>query len=167
MPLEDHDNDNHEKARLLLHRSLAEGISPEEQHWLHAHVGQCAGCARYADLSARAVRALDWFALEVNPAAALRVENVIRGRAEQMRSAEAHAKTLWIGTAAAIFLTFAGSAVMWRPAAWLASQWNLPSSVWQTVFVAFWLLPSLLLALLPLFSRKLVAEDSDSNGRTV
>lgn len=162
MPLE-----NHEKARLLLHRSLVEGISLEDRHWLDAHVGQCAECGRYADLSARAVRALDWFALEFDPAAALRVENVVRSRAEEMRSAESHAKSLWIGTGVAIFLTLTGSAVTWRSLAWLAGQWNLPSGVWQIAFVAFWFLPSLLLALLPLFRRRLLGEDSDSNGQTV
>jgi hypothetical protein len=162
MPLE-----SHEKARFLFHRSLVEGISPEDRDWLDAHVGQCAECGRYADLSARAVRALDWFALEPDPAAALRVENAVRSRAERMRSAEAHAKTLWIGTAVAVFLTFTGSAAAWRPLAWLASQWNLPSRVWQIGFAAFWLLPSLLLAFLPLFRGRLLGEDSDSNGQTV
>jgi len=162
MPLE-----NHEKARLLLHRSLMEGISLEDQHWLDAHIGQCAECGRYADLSARAVRALDWFAIELDPAAALRVENVVRSRAEGMRSAEAHARSLWIGTAAAIFLTFAGSAVTWRSLAWLASQWNLSSRVWQIAFAVFWLLPSLVLAFLPLFRRRLLGEDSDSNKQPV
>ena len=162
MPLE-----NHEKARFLLHRSLVEGISLEDRHWLAAHVGQCPECARYADLSARAVRALDWFALELDPAAALRIENVVCSRAGAMRSAEAQARSLWIGTAVAIFLTFTGSAVMWRPLGWLASQWNLPSREWQIVFAAFWLLPSLLLALLPLFRRTLLGEDSDSKGQTV
>ena len=162
MPLE-----SHEKARFLFHRSLVEGISPEDRDWLDAHVGQCAECGRYADLSARAVRALDWFALEPDPAAALRVEDAVRSRAERLRSAEARAKSLWIGTAVAIFLTFTGSAVTWRPFAWLASQWNLPSRVWQIGFAAFWLLPSLLLAFLPLFRGRLLGEDSDSNGQTV
>ena len=162
MPLE-----NHEKARFLLHRALVEGISLEERQWLEAHVRECAECGRYADLSARAVRALDWFALELDPAAALRVENLVRSRAEETRSAETRAKSLWIGTAAAIFLTFAGSAVMWRPLAWLASQWNLPSPVWQIGFAAFWWLPSLLLAFLPLFRKRLLGDDSDSNGETV
>ena len=162
MPLE-----NHEKARFLLDRSLVEGISREDRRWLDAHVGQCAECGRYADLSARTIRALDWFALELDPAAALRVENVVRSRAEEMRSAESHAKSIWIGTGVAIFLTFTGSAAVWRPLAWLASQWNLPSRVWQIGFVAFWLLPSLMLALLPLFRRRLLGEDSASNGQTV
>ena len=93
--------------------------------------------------------------------------DVIRSRAERMRSAEARARTLWIGTAVALFLTVAGSAVAWRPLAWLASEWNLPSRTWQIVFVAFWLLPSLLLALLPLFRRRLLGEDSDNNGQTL
>jgi hypothetical protein len=159
--------ENHEKARLLFDRSLVEGISLEDRNWLNAHVGQCAECGRYADLSARAVRALDCFALELDPAAALRIENVVRSRAEAMRSAEAHERSLWIGIAVALFLTFAGSAVVWRPLAWLASQWNLPSRIWQIVFAAFWLLPSLLLALLPLFRRRLLGEDSDSKGQTV
>ena len=162
MPLE-----NHEKARFLLHRSLVEGISLEDRAWLDAHVRQCAECARYADLSARAVRALDWFAIELDPAAARRVENVVRSRAEEMRSAESHVKSLWIGTGVAIFLTFTGSAVTWHVLAGLARQWNPPSHVWQIVFAAFWLLPSLLLALLPLFRRTLLGEDSESKGQTV
>ena len=162
MPLE-----NHKRARFLLHRSLVEGISVEDRHWLDAHVGQCAECGRYADLSARAVGALDCFALDLDPATALRVENIVRGRAEEMRSAESRAKRLWIGTGLAIFLTFTGSAVMWRTLASLASQWNLPSRVWQIGFAAFWLLPSLLLALLPLFRRRLLGEHSDSEGQTL
>ena len=162
MPLE-----NHEKARFLLHRSLVEGISQEDRRWLDAHLGQCAECARYAELSSRAVRALNWFAIELDPAAALRVENVIRSRAEEMRSAESHGKRIWIGTGVAIFLTFTGSAVTWHALAGLASQWNLPSPLWQVLFAAFWLLPSLLLAFLPLFQRKLLREDSDSKGQTV
>jgi len=155
MPLE-----NHEKARFLLDRSLVEGISMEDRQWLDAHVGQCAECGEYADLSARAVRALDWFAIELDPAAALRVGNVVRRRAEEMRSAEAHARRLWIGTAVAIFLTMTGSAVMWRSLAWLASQWNVPSRVWQIGFAAFWLLPSLVLALLPVFRSRLLGEET-------
>ena len=162
MPLE-----NHERARLLLHRSLVEGISMEDRRWLDAHVGQCAECARYADLAARAVRALDWFAIELDPAAALRVENVVRSRAEEMRSAESHAKSLWIGRGVAIFLTLTGSAVTWHALAGLASQWNLPSRTWQIFFAALWVLPSLLLALLPLFRSRLLVEDSDSNGQVI
>ncbi|HLK20237.1 MAG TPA: hypothetical protein VKT81_14875 [Bryobacteraceae bacterium] len=155
MPLE-----KHARARFLMHQSLMEGISLVDQRWLDEHLGECVPCRRYADLSARAVRALDGFAIELDPAAALRVENFVRSRAEELRSAEADAKRLRIGTAVAMFLTFTGSAILWRPVAWLAGEWNLPGSVWQTVFVTFWLLPSLLLALLPLLGKRLLGEDS-------
>ena len=131
-----------------------EGISLEERRWLDAHVGQCAECGEYADLSARTVRALDCFAIELDPAAALRMENVVRSRAE------AHARSLWIGTAVAILLTLTGSAVTWRFLAWLASQWNIPSGVWQIGFAAFWFVPSLLLAFVPLFRRRLLGEET-------
>ena len=162
MPLE-----YHEKARFLLHRALVEGISLDDRRWLDAHVRQCAECARYADLSARAVRALDCFALEFDPSAALRVENMVRSRAQEMRSAESHARSHLVGTGVAIFLTFTGSAVAWRAVAWLASQWNLPSRAWQIAFAAFWLLPSLVLALLPLLRTRLLGEDSHSKGQAI
>jgi len=159
--------ENHEKARSLLHRSLVEGISPEDRLWLDAHLEQCAECGGYADLSTRAVQALDWFALEPDSAAAHRIENVVRRRVEDMRAAEAQSRRLWIGTAVALFLTFAGSAATWRAWAWLAGQWNLSSRVWQIGFVAFWVMPSLLLALLPLFRSRLLGEDSESKGQIV
>ena len=159
--------ENHEKARFLLHRDLIEGISAEDRRWLDTHLGQCAECNRDAELSARAVRALNWFAIEPDAAAAHRVEDVVRRRAEEIRSARAHAKSLWIGTAVALFLTVTGSAVAWRPLSWLAMQWNIPSRVWQIGFAAFWLLPSLLLALLPLFRRRLLGEDADGKGQTL
>ncbi len=164
---DNHENNNHEKARFLLHRALVEGISPEDRRRLDAHVGKCAECGRYADLSSRAVGALDWFALQPDPTAALRIENVVRSRAEEMRSAESHARSLWIGTGVAVFLTFTGSAVTWQTLAWLASEWNLPSRVWQIGFAAFWLLPSFLLALLPLFRRRLLGEHFDSKGQII
>lgn len=159
--------ENHEKARSLLHRALVEGISLDDRRWLDVHLRQCAECGRYADLSARAVRALDCFALEFDPAAAHRVEILVHSRAQQMRSAESHAKSLLVGTAVAVFLTFTGSAVAWRAVAWLASQWNLPSRAWQIAFAAFWLLPSLVLALLPLLRTRLLGEDSHSKGQAI
>jgi hypothetical protein len=157
----------HARARLLIDQAMMEGISPDEQHWLNGHSDECAECSRYGELSRRAIRALDSFAFELDPAVALRVENAICGRANRLASNELHRRRLFIGAVAAMLLTIAGSIAMWQPAAWLAGRWNLPSPAWQTGFAMFWILPSILLALLPLFRRRLLGEDSDSNGQTV
>jgi hypothetical protein len=157
----------HEKARLILDRAMVEGISPAEQSWLDEHIDGCTDCSGYAKVSIRAVRALDSFAFEFDPAAALRVQNVIRSRAEQLASSEAHTRRLMVGTVVAMLLTVTGSLVMWQPTAWLAGRWNLPSPAWQIAFVMFWLLPSLLVAVLPCFRRRLMREGLDGEGEMV
>jgi hypothetical protein len=157
----------HARARFLVDQAMTESISLDEQRWFNRHARECAECSRYCELSRRAVRALDSVAFELDPVAALRVENAVRSRVERLALTEFHRRRLFAGVVVAIFLTITGSIAMWQPAAWLASEWSLPSGVWQVVFAAFWLLPSLLLALLPLFRRRLLGEDSACNGETV
>jgi hypothetical protein len=157
----------HARARALLDQAMMEAISPDEQRWLHRHTEECAECSRYGELSRRAIRALDSFAFELDPAAALRVENAIRSRANRLASNEFHRRRLFIGAVAAMLLTIAGSIAMWQSAAWLAGRWNLPSPVWQVGFAMFWLLPSILLGILPLFRTRLMGGDFGAQGKTV
>jgi hypothetical protein len=114
--------ESHERARFLLDRAVTEGISLDEQRWLNGHTAECAECSRYDELSRRAIRALDSFAFELDPAAALRVENAIRSRAERLALAEMHGRRFWAGPVVAIFLTIAGSMAMWQAAGWLAGR---------------------------------------------
>jgi len=143
-----------------------ESISLDEQRWLDSHTGQCAECSRYRDLSSRAIRALDSFAMELDPVAALRVENAVRSHANRLASATFQGRSLFAGAVVAIFLTITGSIAMWQPAAWLAGRWNLPSPAWQIGFAVFWLLPSALLGMLPLFGGKLIGGGSGAGGQT-
>jgi hypothetical protein len=139
---------------------MTEGNSTDEQRWLNNHTGECAECSRYAEFSRRAIRALDSFAFELDPAAAFRVENAIRNRAKQLASAEFQGRRFLVGAMTAMFLTIAGSIAMWQPSAWLAGRWNLPTPAWQIGFAMFWLLPSALLGIVPFFRRKLIGDDS-------
>jgi hypothetical protein len=141
-------------------------ISPDEQRWLQHHTEECAECSRYGELSRRAIRALDSFAFEVDPAAALRVENAVRSHANRLASNESQARFL-IGAMAAMLLTLAGSIVMWQPAAWLAGRWNLPSPAWQIGFAMFWLVPSIVLGMLPLFRTRLMGDGFAAKGETI
>jgi hypothetical protein len=163
--------DPHERARLLLDRALLESISPDERGWLDRHTAECPGCSGYRATSERALRALDSFAFDLDPVAALRVENAIRSHC-LTAPAESHGRRFLIGTAAAMFLTITGSVAMWQPAAWLAVRWSLPAPAWQIGFGIFWLLPSLLIGVVPLFRSKLMGDrpwrlDSSSEGETI
>jgi len=97
----------HERARLLLDRSMMEFIPAEKQRWLDHHLSECAECSRHAELNRRAIQALDSFAFDLDHAAALRVQAAVTRRAVRMRSSEPLAVQL------AIALTIAGSFVMW------------------------------------------------------
>ena len=157
----------HARARLLWDQAMMDGISPEEQRWLNSHIEECVECGRYGELSRRAIRALDSFAFELDPAAALRVENVVRSRANRLASYEFQDRRVLAGAAAALFLTTAGSMAMWQPAAWLAGRWNLPSPAWQIGFGMLWILPSVLAGILPFFRRTLMGDDAGVEGETV
>jgi len=139
----------HERARLLLDRSMTESIPAEKQRWLDHHLSECAECSRHAELNRRAIQALDSFAFDLDHAAALRVQEAVTRRAERMRSSEPLAVPL------AIALTIAGSFVMWQAVTWLAGQRNLPSRAWQFSFVVFWILPSVLIDMVLLFRGRL------------
>lgn len=159
-------SDSHERARFLVDRDLLEGNSAEERRWLDSHLEQCLECSGYAALTTRSVRALDAFAFELDPAAAMRVENVVRERAARMSAGDLHPRTLWLGTAVAIGLTIAGTLALWQPAMWLAGRWNLPSPAWIVAFAAFWPVPSLLVAALP-FLRARLYKEPDGQGETL
>jgi len=151
-------NDPHARARILLDQ--AQAISKEEERWLNAHTAECPECTRHAELSSRALQAMDSLAFELDPAAAMRVQNAIRNRADLLASAESDCRTFWGTAALALFLAVAGSLAMWHPAAWLAARWGVPGTVWHAAFTLCWLLPSVLAALVPLFRSKLKGETS-------
>lgn len=159
--------ESHDRARALVDRAMLEGLTEEERQWLEVHLDQCAGCAHYLALSSRTVRALDAFAFDMDPAAAKRIQNVVRERAAQMPSIEPNPRRLWLATAAALLLTIVGSAAVWRSAEWLAVRWQLPAATWQAAFVVFWVLPSLLLAAVPLVRGRFMQEESEERGEII
>jgi predicted anti-sigma-YlaC factor YlaD len=152
---------------LLFDQSLLTELSADDHRWLGAHLATCPECSDYTDLSARAVQALDAFAFDLDPAAALRVQNVVRGRAQELAAAEAQTRRLWIGALVAVALTMTGSTLVWPLVAWAAAKWNLPVPALQIGFAALWLLPSLLLAGVPLARIGLLRREAGAEGDTI
>jgi len=151
-------NDPHARARILLDR--AQAISKDDERWLSAHTAECSECARHAELSLRALNAMDSLAFELNPAVAMRVQNAVRNRVDLLASAESDRRAFCAAAALALLLTIAGSLAMWHPAAWLAARWHVPGTVWHVAFAFCWLLPSALAAIVPLFRSRLTGETS-------
>jgi hypothetical protein len=133
--------DLHERARWIVGRSVVEGVTPDEERWLQSHLSQCDECARYAELSARAVDALGEFAFDVDSAAALRVRETVRARAGQMGASPAGWLQAW-AMPLALALTALGSAAVWRVAGLLAARWGVPAEIWHAAFVTCWVVPS-------------------------
>lgn len=154
----------HNRARLLVERSLVEGISPEEQRWLARHIAECGECSDYAELNRRTLRALNSFAFQFNTASALRVQNAVRSHAGRLASSvRADSRAILI----AIALTIFGSIAIWEPARWLASRWNVPTFEWQLVFAILWLLPSLRVDVALVFREKLIGGGAANQGERV
>jgi hypothetical protein len=153
-------SDPHSQARVLLDRDMVDAISGDDRRWLDSHLSHCAECAHHAELSRRAVRALDSFAFDLDSAAALRVQETVRVRAEQMAARD---REFTFAAPLAILLTILGSIALWQPAAWLASRWGIPSPDWQIAFAILWLVPSLLLDMLLLFRPGFMANNEGGN----
>lgn len=134
-------NDTHERARDLVERSAVEGLTPQEQRWLDGHLSQCGQCSQFAELSARAVRALGGFAFQVDPGASLQVQQMVRARAEQLAASPA-GRLRALAFPIALGLTVVGSMAMWQVAGLLAARWNVPPEAWHAAFVAAWVVPS-------------------------
>ncbi len=143
----------HERARRLLDQSMVEGVPPSDKCWLDSHMSQCAECGRHAELSQRAIRALGQFGFPVDPAVAMRVDEVIRERTSRMAPAGSPARVAWVANLAAFLLTIVGSMAMWQATAWAAGRWHLSAPAWQIAFALFWLAPSLALSVLLLFPK--------------
>jgi len=148
-------SDTHQRARSLVDQGAVEGISPEEQRWLSRHTDECGECAGYAEMSQRAIRALDSFAFEIDPEAARRVQDAVRDRLIETRPRR---RNLMAGIVAAMVLTVAGSLVMWALTGWMAERWGIPARAWQMGFAMFWVLPSILLDAVLVFGQRFIGE---------
>jgi len=148
-------SDTHQRARVLVDRALAEGISPEDQRWLTRHTDECVECARYTEMSQRAIRALDSFAFEIDPEASRRVQDAVR---ERLIATRPERRSVFAGVVAAMVLTIGGSLVMWALAGWMAQRWGIPARAWQAGFALFWVLPSILLDVLLVFGQRFIGE---------
>jgi len=154
--------ESEQRFRELIDRSFAEEISDGETQLLRDHIRDCDGCKSYAELTARTVRGLREFAFVSGADANAQVREIVAQHAGTMRQREGQQRAVqfkvWAAFAAALLMSFAGSAVVYQVARRVAVPVHLDTAQVQAGVLIFWLLPSLCAAL------RLLAAPGENRG---
>jgi anti-sigma factor RsiW len=157
-------NDNlHIRAQCLLAESVVEGLRPADETWLREHLAECPACAREANATQNALRALRAVPVSLPRGLAARTQLRVRLRAQQTSLATNGSFWLWAVTAASWLLGVFSAPLVWRGFAWLGANFGVPKLALEFGFVLWWSVPPLLAAAIILHQKALTAEWSNKN----
>jgi hypothetical protein len=150
--------DSHESICRLIDKSLAGGISGQDEQSLRQHLLTCSACEQYLDASNRAIAGLGEFSFETDPNLPGKILAALAVRATQLENQRlSHRKLMW-SYVAALILTLAGSFAAIRLGDWFAAALSATHQQVQLGLVALWIVPSvffcLLLPTLPMISKR-------------
>jgi len=136
----------HDDARELI--ALGEGLSDQQQSWLHAHLEQCAGCRDYAEAANGVVRALRSLPLAADSRLVRATQMRVRFHASRLRETR---ERLWLVGMACLGVGLSATLtvpLLWRLFAWMGAWAGVSSWVWQAGFAFFWIAPTLVVSTL-------------------
>jgi len=113
---------------------------------MHDHIRDCDGCKRYVELTGRAIRGLREFTFTSEPDSSAQVREILAHHTETMRQHNVQFK-IQAAFAAALSMSFIGSALVYQMAMHLAVPMHFDTSQVQAGVLVFWLLPSFCSAL--------------------
>jgi len=134
------------RFRELIDRSFAEEISEGERQLIRDHIRDCDGCKRYVELTARTIRGLREFTFTSEPDSNAQVREILAHHTGTMRQHNVQFK-IWAACAAALSMSFGGSALVYQMAKGLAVPMHFDTAQVQAGVLVFWLLPSFCSAL--------------------
>ena len=134
------------KFRELIDRSFVEEVSERERRLIHDHICACDGCKRYVELTARTIRGLREFTFTSEPDSKARILELLAHHTGTTRQPNVQFK-VWAAFAAALSMSFVGSALVYQMAKRLAVPMHFDTAQVQAGVLVFWLLPSLCSAL--------------------
>jgi hypothetical protein len=150
------------KFRELIDRSFAQEISEGERQLMRDHVRDCDGCKRYVELTARTIRGFREFTFVSGADANAQVLGILAQHSGTMRQHEGQQPTvqfkIWAAFAAALLMSFVGSALVYQVAKLLAVPMHFDTAQVQAGVLIFWLLPSFCAAL------RLLAAPGENRG---
>ena len=134
------------RFRELIDRSFVEEVSAGERQLIHDHLRDCDGCKRYVELTARTIRGLREFTFASEPDSNAQVREILAHPTGTMRQHNVQFK-IWAAFAAALSVSFVGSALVYQMAMRLAVPMHFDTARVQAGVLVFWLLPSFCSAL--------------------
>jgi Flp pilus assembly protein TadB len=136
--------DPHEEARELI--SLGKDLTDAQQTWLRIHLEQCVACRQFADAASNVVLSLRSLPMAADSRLVRATQMRVRFHADRLREARERQwivglACLGVGLSATLTLP-----LLWRLFAWMGAWAGVSTIVWQTGFLIFFIVPSLIVA---------------------
>jgi hypothetical protein len=157
----DHQESEHERARMLIALSGSDGASAAEQSWLARHLEACASCGEFAENSRDMIGALHAISATADCRLVSATQRRVRRRALELQRQQ---ERLWVMCVCCVAVTVATgftTIAVWGGLEWMSRQARLASPVWQIGWGALSLMPAIVAGILLLARGTYMA---DHNG---
>jgi hypothetical protein len=123
----DQPKNGHEEIRFLIDESLNGTIEQHEEILLADHLSTCLECREYCAEIDCVVAALGGFAFESTPGLHAQVHRSMQQQLQKMEADRSQRHRELLTSGAAFVLSFLGSFLLWQPSDSLAGFWIVPS----------------------------------------
>jgi len=147
----------HIRAQKLFAQSLVEGLAPNDQSWLSAHLHVCAACAQEIASTQDVLGSLRTVHAPVPRDLVSRTQLRVRLRAAETAHVSTSSAVLWIITVFSWLLGVVTAPFLWRIFAWAGTHLGLPKPAIELGFVLWWTFPALCAIAAVLYQRSLTA----------
>jgi predicted anti-sigma-YlaC factor YlaD len=136
-----------------------EHLSPDDQRWLEAHLGECESCANEQRQLRESLSALRTMHLDLPANLASRTQFRVRMRAEELHEKEPARKFVWAIAAVSWALGVSTAPWVWRGIEWLGQETGAPKLLLQAGFVLWWSVPPMIAAWAALSDKRMTQPD--------
>lgn len=144
-------NHDHERALDLITREGVEGVTDSEGKWLDLHLAECPNCSSYATSLHSASQAIRSTTVMASRSLVTATQTRLRARALELRERDSRVFLIGLSFCLGMLSSTASAWLWWRFGTWAVQLLGLPESIVAPGVVLFWLLPSIVIAVLLTF----------------
>lgn len=129
----------------------------ENAPWLEGHLDECESCARWARSIEQAITGLRSVSETPDPTLVRATQHSVRLAAKSLGDIESQRRMIVVSIILAAAWGAALQPFLWRLFGWVGASLDLPDPLWQSAFIAMWLLPGVVASVL-LLTRPAIAK---------